>query len=124
MSNCSRSAGQCSRRYAGNSSTVRPSTPDCLDSGARVSARVRFPASTIRSIGCGAMFAAFYDENGSRTVNGAASGGRAAITATVRAYVAAFPDMVVKLDSLRQETDQTIFIGRTGISRMTSTCVN
>jgi hypothetical protein len=70
------------------------------------------------------MFAAFYDDNASRTVNGAAPGRRAAITATVRAYVAAFPDMVVKLDSLRQETDRTIFIGRTGISRMTSTCVN
>jgi len=54
-------------------------------------------------------FAAFYDENGSLIVNGAASVGRAAITATARAYMAAFPDMVVKLDSLRQENDQTIF---------------
>lgn len=54
-------------------------------------------------------FAAFYDEDGSLTVNGAASVGRAAITATARAYMAAFPDMVVKLDSLRQEKDQTIF---------------
>src|SRR6185295_11510812 len=53
-------------------------------------------------------FAAFYDENGSLIVNGAASVGRAAITATARAYMAAFPDMVVKLDSLRQENDQTI----------------
>lgn len=54
-------------------------------------------------------FAAFYTENGSLTVNGAASVGRAAITATARAYMAAFPDMVVKFDSLRQEKDQTIF---------------
>jgi uncharacterized protein (TIGR02246 family) len=54
-------------------------------------------------------FAAFYDENGSLIVNGAASVGRAAITATARAYMAAFPDMVVKLDSLRQEGDETIF---------------
>ncbi len=54
-------------------------------------------------------FAAFYEEKGSLTVNGAASVGRAAITATARAYMAAFPDMVVKLDSLRQEQDQTIF---------------
>src|SRR3982751_7104361 len=54
-------------------------------------------------------FAAFYDENGSLIVNGAASVGRAAITATARAYMAAFPDMVVKLDSLRQEKDQTVF---------------
>ena len=54
-------------------------------------------------------FAAFYDESGSLTVNGAASVGRAAITATARAYMSAFPDMVVKLDSLRQQGDQTIF---------------
>lgn len=54
-------------------------------------------------------FAAFYDESGSLTVNGASSVGRAAITATARAYMSAFPDMVVKLDSLRQEDDQTIF---------------
>jgi uncharacterized protein (TIGR02246 family) len=54
-------------------------------------------------------FAAFYTENGSLTVNGAASVGRAAITATARAYMAAFPDMVVTFDSLRQEKDQTIF---------------
>jgi uncharacterized protein (TIGR02246 family) len=54
-------------------------------------------------------FAAFYDESGSLIVNGAPSVGRAAITATARAYMSAFPDMVVKLDSLRQEKDQTIF---------------
>jgi uncharacterized protein (TIGR02246 family) len=54
-------------------------------------------------------FAAFYDENGSLIVNGTASIGRAAITTTARSYMAAFPDMVVKLDSLRQENDQTIF---------------
>ena len=54
-------------------------------------------------------FASFYDENGSLTVNGASSVGRAAITATARAYMSAFPDMVVKLDSLRQENDHTIF---------------
>jgi uncharacterized protein (TIGR02246 family) len=54
-------------------------------------------------------FAAFYDENGSLIVNGSASVGRAAITETARAYMAAFPDMVVRLDSLSQEGDQTIF---------------
>ena len=54
-------------------------------------------------------FAAFYEENGSLTVNGDASVGRAAITATARSYMAAFPDMVVKLDSLGQEAGQTIF---------------
>lgn len=54
-------------------------------------------------------FAAFYDENGSLIVNGAASVGRAAITATAGAYMAAFPDMVVELESLRQEKDRTVF---------------
>ena len=54
-------------------------------------------------------FAAFYEENGSLIVNGDASVGRAAITATARSYMAAFPDMVVKLDSLGQEAGQTIF---------------
>ena len=54
-------------------------------------------------------FAAFYDENGALIVNGAASVGREAITATARAYMAAFPDMVVRLSSLRQENGQTIF---------------
>ena len=54
-------------------------------------------------------FAAFYEENGSLIVNGDASVGRAAITATARSYMAAFPDMVVKLDSLGQEAEQTVF---------------
>lgn len=54
-------------------------------------------------------FAAFYDENGALIVNGAASVGRAAITATARAYMAAFPDMVVRLDSLSQEQGQPVF---------------
>lgn len=54
-------------------------------------------------------FGAFYDENGSLIVNGTASVGRSAITATARAYMAAFPDMVVRLDSLRQENGQTVF---------------
>ncbi len=54
-------------------------------------------------------FAAFYDVNGTLTVNGAASVGRAAITATARSYMAAFPDMVVRLDSLREEKAETIF---------------
>ena len=54
-------------------------------------------------------FASFYDEGGTLTVNGALSAGRAAITATARAYMTAFPDMVVKLDSLRQDDDHTVF---------------
>ncbi len=54
-------------------------------------------------------FAAFYDENGSLIVNGSASVGRAAITETARAYMTAFPDMVVRLDSLRENDGATIF---------------
>ena len=54
-------------------------------------------------------FAAFYDENGSLIVNGSASVGRAAITETARAYMTAFPDMVVRLDSLREDDGATIF---------------
>ena len=55
-------------------------------------------------------FAEFYAENGSLTVNdGAPSVGRAAITATARAYMTAFPDMVVRLDSLSSDGDRAIF---------------
>jgi uncharacterized protein (TIGR02246 family) len=57
-----------------------------------------------------AGFAEFYAENGSLTVNdGAPSVARAAITATARAYMTAFPDMVVRLDSLSRDGDQAIF---------------
>lgn len=54
-------------------------------------------------------FGALYEENGSLIVNGAASVGRAAIVETARSYMAAFPDMVVRLDSLREEADATVF---------------
>jgi uncharacterized protein (TIGR02246 family) len=48
--------------------------------------------------------ASFYEENGSLTVNaGAPSVGRAAIAATAGQYMAAFPDMVVKMDSVSPE---------------------
>ena len=57
-----------------------------------------------------AELASFYAESGSLTVNAAApSVGRAAITATARGYMTAFPDMVVKLDSLSQDGARTIF---------------
>lgn len=57
-----------------------------------------------------AELASFYAESGSLTVNaGAPSVGRAAITATAQGYMTAFPDMVVKLDSLSQYGGQTIF---------------
>ena len=54
-------------------------------------------------------FGEFYDENGSLVVNGSASVGRAAIVETARAYMTAFPDMVVRLDSLREEPGVTVF---------------
>lgn len=55
-------------------------------------------------------FAGFYAENGSLSVNdGAPSVGRAAITATAGAYMTAFPDMVVRLDSLSRDGDRAIF---------------
>jgi steroid delta-isomerase-like uncharacterized protein len=57
-----------------------------------------------------AQLASFYAENGSLTVNaGTPSVGRAAITATARGYMTAFPDMVVKLDSLTQDGGHVVF---------------
>ena len=54
--------------------------------------------------------ASFYDENGSLTVNdGSPSVGRAAIAATARGFMEAFPDMVVKMDSVRREGNQATF---------------
>jgi len=54
-------------------------------------------------------FGEMYEENGSLIVNGSASAGRAAIVETARSYMAAFPDMVVRLDSLREELGVTVF---------------
>lgn len=54
--------------------------------------------------------ASFYSERGSLTVNaGAPSRGRAAIAATARSYMTAFPDMVVKMDRVTQEGGRTVF---------------
>lgn len=48
-----------------------------------------------------ASVAAFYDANGSLTINEASpSVGRAAITEAAQGFMTAFPDMVVKFDSL------------------------
>ena len=55
------------------------------------------------------VFGAMYEEDGSLIVNGAPSVGRAAIIETARSYMAAFPDMAVRMDSLRQDHDQTVF---------------
>lgn len=57
-----------------------------------------------------AKLASFYAETGSLTVNGGAPAiGRAAITATAQGYMTAFPDMVVKLDSVSEEGGHPAF---------------
>ncbi len=55
-------------------------------------------------------FAGFYSEGGSLRVNtGAPSVGRAAIRATALNYMTAFPDMVVRTDSVIQTATGAIF---------------
>ena len=57
-----------------------------------------------------ASLAAFYADEGSLTVNaGAPSVGRAAITATARGFMTAFPDMVVKRKEVGQDGRHAIF---------------
>ena len=57
-----------------------------------------------------AKLASFYAENGSLTVNGGAPAiGRPAITATAQGYMTAFPDMVVKLDSVSEGGGHPVF---------------
>lgn len=54
--------------------------------------------------------AAFYAENGSLVVNdGEPSVGRAAIAAKAAAFMEAFPDMRVELDSLVRREDHSVF---------------
>jgi len=51
-----------------------------------------------------ARVAAFHAENGSLTINdGAPAVGRAGITEAVRAFMTAYPDMVVELDRLEHD---------------------
>lgn len=47
-----------------------------------------------------ARVAAHYAPNGVLSINGAKAAGRAAITADAKAFMAAYPDMVVTMDSL------------------------
>ncbi len=55
-------------------------------------------------------FARFYAERGILRVNaGPPAVGRPAIRTTAQSYMTAFPDMVVKLDSLTHEAGRTIF---------------
>jgi uncharacterized protein (TIGR02246 family) len=62
------------------------------------------------SSGNPSSLASFYAENGSLTVNGGPpSVGRAAITATARGFMTAFPDMVVKMDEVSQDGKRAIF---------------
>ena len=57
-----------------------------------------------------AAFATFYAENGSLTVNdGEPSVGRDAVEATARAFMTAFPDMVVKMVEVSQEGSHVVF---------------
>lgn len=54
--------------------------------------------------------AAFYSEDGSLRVNaGAPSAGRAAVRTMAQAYMAAFPDMVVRMDSVAHAGTETLF---------------
>jgi steroid delta-isomerase-like uncharacterized protein len=54
--------------------------------------------------------ASFYAPDGSLTVNaGNPSVGRTAIAATARQFMEAFPDMVVKMDSVSQEDNHATF---------------
>ncbi|HEX5818547.1 MAG TPA: nuclear transport factor 2 family protein [Gemmatimonadales bacterium] len=49
-----------------------------------------------------ASVASFFAEDGSLTINGGAPAvGRASITASAQGFMSAFPDLVVRLDSLR-----------------------
>lgn len=56
------------------------------------------------------VFATFYAENGSLTVNdGEPAVGRDAVEAKARAFMTGFPDMVVRLVEVRQEGDHVVF---------------
>jgi uncharacterized protein (TIGR02246 family) len=66
------------------------------------------------------QLASCYAENGSLTVNGGSpSVGRAAIAATAREYMTAFPNMVVTMDSVKPEGE-----GRRATFRWTWTGTN
>ncbi len=57
-----------------------------------------------------AALAAFYSENGSLKVNNASPAlGRAAVLATAQGYMSAFPDMVVRMDSVIQAGPMAVF---------------
>ena len=54
--------------------------------------------------------ASFYSDSGALVVNGGApSVGRAAIRATAASFMTAFPDMLVKMDSVVDQGDHAVF---------------
>ena len=54
--------------------------------------------------------ASFFADNGSLKINqGPASVGRAAITEAAQGFMTAFPDMIVKMDDLRQDGNGLIY---------------
>lgn len=54
-------------------------------------------------------FASFYAEEGSLVVNGSASEGRDAIRTTAGEFMAAFPDMRVRMDSVVRDDGRAVF---------------
>jgi hypothetical protein len=57
-----------------------------------------------------ASVAAFFNENGSLTINDSPPAvGRAAITASAQSFMTAFPDMVVTMDGVTREADRAVF---------------
>jgi uncharacterized protein (TIGR02246 family) len=53
--------------------------------------------------------AGFFSPDGSLTINGSASVGRAAIAAAARDFMTAFPDMVVAMDGLIAEGEAFVY---------------
>ena len=54
--------------------------------------------------------AAFYADTGSLKVNaGAPAEGRAAVRAAIQSFMTGYPDMLVRLDSVVQNGDKTVF---------------
>jgi steroid delta-isomerase-like uncharacterized protein len=57
-----------------------------------------------------ARVASFYAPDGSITINaGIAAVGRTAVAATAQAFMTTFPDLVVRMDNLRQEGAKVVY---------------
>lgn len=80
----------------------KPVNPDLTDFGTRYAAAWSSQDP--------AQLASFYTENGSLIVNGGPpSIGRAAIAATARSFMSAFPDMVVRMEKMDRDGDHPVF---------------